>query len=116
MVRLIDQIGHVKRPGPAARNAARSGIEPDRDSLVHDVRAISIADLIARHQAGTVVHRDPGLDLDRLCTAARPLGQPRQERRIDASILAGMIRLQIGLPDVVDHIVLLLRRHLSFVV
>ena len=67
----------VDRPGPAARNPSWPRIEPDRDPLVHEVRAVSVADLIGRHQAGTVVHRDPGLDLDRFGTAALPFRQPR---------------------------------------
>ena len=69
------------------------------------------ADLVGRHQARPVIHRRPGLDLDRLGPAALPLGQSSQVGPVHRGVLAGIGGLQIGLANVVDHVVLLPGHH-----
>ena len=100
----------VDYPIVAARNASRTGVKTNTDSLVSDVLGI-VASLDRRHQAGAVIHHQPGLNMGRLGTALAAFGQLRKIVLIDGGILAGIRSLEEGLADVVNRVVFLLRHH-----
>ena len=79
----------VDDPGSPASDSPLPRIEPDGDSLGGDIRPI-IADFQRGRQAGTVVHRDPGLDRRRRRALARSLGELIEVAPIDAGVPVGL--------------------------
>lgn len=81
----------VKHPGLAAGNASGPGVEPHGDSLVGNVAAAA-ADFVRTGEMRAVVHRQPGLQVDRLRAAAAPLGKRRQVAAVDGCVLRRVMR------------------------
>ena len=97
-------------PISTSRDAAGPGIQPDRNSLVGEVRSVG-ADLVGRGQVRPIVHRHPRLELRRRRSPRVTLGQTGQISLVNRDVLPRVQRLQVGLADVVDCVVLLLRDH-----
>ncbi len=98
------------RPEPASRDAAGARVESDGDPLVGEVRSV-VAHLVGGRERRAVVHRRPWLDGRRLGASRRAFRQAVEVGPIHGGILRGVVGLEEGLADVMDHVVLLRRHH-----
>ena len=104
------RIGVEHHPMTTPRDPTGTWIQTHGDAFVGEV-VLFAGDLVSVNQAGTIIHRRPSLDVTGLRTPRISCGQAGQISVIDLGILTGVVRPQVGLPDVVDDIVLLRGNH-----
>ena len=104
------RVGIEHHPVTSAGDASGTWVQPYRDSLVRDVVS-GTGDFICMSQTRAIIHRVPWLNQTRFRTPRISFGKSRDVCRIDIHELRWIVRLQVGLADVVNHVIFLRRHH-----